>query len=892
MSAETLRGMFMQMVQNIPKERITEDFIRERLRKLAEMIPVELDNDEFEVLARQIEHTCDIHMGTGATVRVPYQPWLAGRKPLIDPFYWTRYRTLLASKGLGPQVIPRIDHVTDEIVDLIDDPLKEGQWERRGLVVGHVQSGKTANYIGVICKAADAGYRVIVLLAGLHNNLRRQTQERVEEGFTGFRTALVGANAGGDIWVGVGKLNPARRPVSLTSTAGDFSAQTAAALGIHLHGLNEPVVLVVKKNMHTLRSLIDWLRHNNLPVGDRIHDSPMLLVDDEADNASINTNADAQTVTRINGLIRELLNLFNKRSYVGYTATPFANIFVDPDSTDSMIGADLFPRDFIKSLDPPSNYVGATRVFGGDGSSDMVRPIRDHHALIPASHKIDWNITALPESLRHAVRAFVVARAIRLLRGDESAHNSMLVNASRFMAIQAQLRNLLHEYIEELRQGILFAHRLSVAEAMQAKAMADLNLSWRTEYSDSEPEWEHIQLRLHDAVAPIKIVEVNTRNPTASLDYGANQAHGLNVIAVGGLSLSRGLTLEGLTVSYFLRNSIMYDTLMQMGRWFGYREGYEDLCRVFMTAEAQGWYTHIADVVEELRAEFRRMEEASLTPADFGLLVRSHPESLIVTARNKMRHAETVTRSVSLAGRLVETARLDARPDALAANRQLLEAFVERLDSRGSPSRTTTGHWLWRSVERDSAAEWINKFINHPAAVSTPRSPMLAFVLDRSDLSLDLWDVVLYSKGVDTVRFGGRGVGPRTRSCTRLAATPPALNVSGSALRLLSRGDEKEGLDDVQLAAAEAAFRLSTPSGAVRSIPDYYYRAERKRPLLMLQVIDAVVEDTHLAEPIVGYGISFPGPVDGKRREVEYVVNTVWMRQEFPEEGDEEGVDV
>jgi hypothetical protein len=888
--------MFLQMVQNVPRERVTEEFIRERIRRLAEAVDEVIGDEELEALARELEHICDVHMGAGNTVRLPYQPWLAARRASIDPFYWNRYRALLASKGFGPQVLPQVDLVTEETLDLLEDPQKEGQWERRGLVMGYVQSGKTANYIGLICKAADAGYRIVGLLAGLHNNLRRQTQERIEEGFTGFRAARVGSNAPGeDIWVGVGRLDRSRRPVSLTSTTGDFTAQTAGALGIELRVLNEPVILVVKKNARILRSLIDWLRHNNLPVGDRIHASPMLLIDDEADNASINTNADAQAVTRINSLIRELLNLFNKRCYVGYTATPFANIFIDPDSSDAMIGADLFPRHFIKSLDAPSNYVGPQVVFGDDESLNIVRSITDHAAYLPLSHNVVWQVSGLPGSLLHALRMFVLAKAVRLARGQDDAHNSMLVNVSRFMAVQGQVRNLIHEYLESLRRSILFSHRLPVAEALASREMLAVHGSWELEYRDCGSTWEDVQTRLHDAIAPIRVVEVNTRNPTAGLDYQAHEPHGLNVVAVGGLSLSRGLTLEGLTVSYFLRNTMMYDTLMQMGRWFGYREGYSDLCRIFMTDDARSWYAYVADVVEELRTEFRNMEAARQTPEDFGLVVRSHPDSLIVTARNKMRHAETVTRAVSLAGRLVETAVLDSRSSAIASNRQLLMEFIARLEARAPAVRTQQmRNWMWRDVDRDTVATFVGRFMNHPAAFTTQREPLLGFILNREEPVLELWDVALYSKtgeedGVSSTTVGPYRIGLQERGCVlATGGEPPALLVSGSKRRVASRGAEREGLSAEQLKAAEDAF---SEVGGTKNIPDRFYRSRRTRPLLMLHVIKPTVEGGEEMGPTVAYGISFPGLGARPLRMVEYVVNTIWLRQEFHDDPDDEGID-
>ena len=165
------------------------------------------------------------------------------------------------------------------------------------------------------------------------------------------------------MYVGVGRFDHTRRPVTFTNTIRDFNKATATGVGIPLQNLTEPAVFVIKKNSSTLKNLLEWLREHSARGGGESIDEPMLLIDDEADNASINIRHGAGEVSRINGQIRDLLRMFDRSCYVGYTATPFANIFIDPDTDDQMRGEDLFPRSFIVSLDPPSNYFGATTVF-------------------------------------------------------------------------------------------------------------------------------------------------------------------------------------------------------------------------------------------------------------------------------------------------------------------------------------------------------------------------------------------------------------------------------------------------------------------------------------------------------------------------------------------------
>ena len=262
--------------------------------------------------------------------------------------------------------------------------------------MGPVQSGKTANYIGVVTKAADAGYRVIIIIAGLQNKLRNQTQRRVDEGFIGFSsTAGPRRQLLKQTILGVGRYDSRRRPSAFTTSHRDFHKGIAESLNVPLKNLRQPAVFVIKKNPSTLRNLIDWLKTHNAQLGTDTIREPMLLIDDEADNASINIKHRMDEISRINGQIRELLNLFDRSNYVGYTANPFANIFIDPDSEDQMVGHDLFPRDFVVSLDPPTNYFGAARVFR-DSADTVLRDVDDHEDLLPTSHRIDHVVTGLP----------------------------------------------------------------------------------------------------------------------------------------------------------------------------------------------------------------------------------------------------------------------------------------------------------------------------------------------------------------------------------------------------------------------------------------------------------------------------------------------------------------
>jgi hypothetical protein len=344
------------------EETITASQIRDRVRDFRKIPGFEVTDEEAERLCKDIEASLDITMAIGSVVQEKFAEWLGSRKAEISPYYWERYRQYLEQKNFPQRVITRLDGVTDRILGLLENPKKPGPWDRRGMVVGHVQSGKTANYTGLICKAADAGYRLIVVIAGIHNNLRNQTQARIDEGFVGRDSATLLSNKTQKL-IGVGKFGASEFPLTVTNTKQDFNKNTATTLGVQLRALNVPAVLVIKKNASTLKHLNEWLRTHNTQGPSSLVDAPMLLIDDEADNASIDISRDPDKASTINSRIRELLRMFNRSCYVGYTATPFANIFIDPDSEQEMLGEDLFPRDFIISLEAPSNYFGASAGF-------------------------------------------------------------------------------------------------------------------------------------------------------------------------------------------------------------------------------------------------------------------------------------------------------------------------------------------------------------------------------------------------------------------------------------------------------------------------------------------------------------------------------------------------
>lgn len=882
---------------SVGKDTIVERaVIEEKARTLAPSCGITEEQQIVEVI-HDLEGRYQISMGDGSlftSSETEFEPWLEDFQSESDNviwYYWKRYKLHLGKQGFPPMVITKIDDQTDKILGLLEYPEKNGGWKRRGLVVGYVQSGKTANYTGVICKAADAGYKVIVVLAGMLNSLRDQTQARIDEGFVGQDITRI-TKKQGDSLVGVGKLNGERLAVTFTNRKSDFRKSIAESLAVNAGHFTEPVILVVKKNTSTLKNLVSWLDTSN--IGKPLNDAPMLLIDDEADQASINTNTADKDPTRINEMIRKLLATFSRASFIGYTATPFANVFIDPLTDDDMLGDDLFPRDFIFSLDAPSNYVSAERIFGDndhpDGHLDILRDIDDNEPQIPLKHKKDLR-PEMPESLKEAIRAYVLILAIRSIRGQSDKHNSMMVNVSRFTNTQTHLKNEIMHYIAILKENVGNHYRLGEHEALTNTVMRELNETWMREFSRfNEPRWKVVQNNLNRGLSKVKVIEVNSSKTSEPLVYEGYEG-GRNIIAVGGLSLSRGLTLEGLVVSYFLRNSVMYDTLMQMGRWFGYRDGYDDLCRIYMLPEAQSWYSHVSSATEELRAEFTRMEMARMTPAEFGLQVRSHPESLIVTARNKMRNGESITKQVSLFGRLVESATLSRDINAINQNRELLKRTIKQLDV-GNAERKNGSSYLWREVDLEIVTDFINGFNNHPYSQLTQSQPILDYMKKlRDEDGVASWDVALYGVGSGKglpYEFDGITLNTQTRTLDSKRTDKGKLLFN--KLRVGSRGSQ-EGIvlsDDERQKIKESSKK--------KAVSDAKFRQFRSRPLLMIHPVTLFVsgdESPLFDEPVIAFGVSFHGDSAVTRGHlVDYVVNTVYWNNEYGdllEDEEEEG---
>ena len=840
-------------------------------------------------------------------------PWLKEFKAnqSTDWDFWTRYVMYLKKdKHFPDAVIAHLDALTDEILDHLFNPQMENvQIDKKGLVVGQVQSGKTANYTGLICKAADAGFNFIVVLAGIHNNLRSQTQTRLDEGFLGFDTQYVRKYEEGlSQKIGVGCYKGFKHAIANSITTseenGDFTQGRADSLGINFD-TPTPFLLVVKKNVSVLKRLYAWL-HTHAGDG-KITTKSLLVIDDEADNASINTNKKEYDPTKINLQIRQIISQFAKSAYVGYTATPFANIFI-PLAND-----DLFPRDFIINLPAPDNYIGPEKVFGTsvtpDESNDdllpIVHTIDDYSDFVPEKHKKNDPLPTydqIPDSLRTALKCFIITCAIRMARGQGNKHNSMLIHITRFQIWQNAIKELVEKLfgyykseieagdpivLEELRcifeeDTPLYKSYKTVTEEIKASSFKDIDTRIKVH------TWEEIRPLLFKAVQKIEVKSINGSSGDV-LTYYEHEETGVSVIAIGGDKLSRGLTLEGLSVSYFLRASKMYDTLMQMGRWFGYRPGYVDLCRLFTSPELNGWFRHITMASEELRAEFNYLAEARSTPDKYALKVRSHPGCLQITSLSKMRYTNNV--QVSWASRLVETYQLQMDAQVRADNLRYTEGLLSPLPEPERPD----GHkecFLWRSVPLEDILDYFHKFKVGKQLVKVNFDLICEYIETLAQSGeLTEWNVALMSRSVcerhSHYKFAEKY---DANNFFRTAASDTHSGNYSESYYIRKNhivGDRTDEFMDLDKATLEEALKVTIarkndtakPWKESYPAPDIVrgeYRP-RTQPLLMIYPLNPRGADSSLPDngiPFIGLVIAFPSTC---RTDIaySYVVNQV-----------------
>ena len=880
------------------EEQVTQNALERTVGAVVSM--PQFGNIDRNRLLKELEAKNNTHVGGYSVIDDnDFSAWVTGAQETRPFKFWKRYRHYLDKKKRFPrEVLEQLDRLTDDILDRLRDPQTAGKWDRRGLVVGDVQSGKTSNYTGLICKAVDAGFPLVIVLAGVHNSLRSQTQFRLDEGFLGFDTRLNLLAVQGNQRIGAGKMPSAPFLVahSLTSSSdgGDFKQATAKGTQV-IPGGHDPVILVVKKRVSILKNLLAWvlsvrgIDDSTVPGGRTIKDVPLLVIDDEADNASANTNEyrdddgnideDADP-TKTNALIRKLLTAFEKSAYVGYTATPFANVFMHHKAFSAQYGEDLFPRSFIINIPAPSNYIGPEKVFGlnrpgTEGESPglpIIRRVSDATACFPPKHRKGLTVSALPDSLREAILAFILACSARRARGEHEANNSMLVHVTRFTLVQDQVARLIDEELADIRRQLEFPGTGGNAARLLQRLWDSDFVSSTPKVRDLLPEhdlpeltWTQVREQLFDATKRISVRRINGSAKDA-LDYGDHPS-GLSVIAVGGDKLSRGLTLEGLSVSYFVRTSRMYDTLMQMGRWFGYRPRYADLCRLYTSSDLVDWYRHIATATAELREEFDLMFANGESPLKFGNRVRTHPDGMLITAANKMRSGASVRAGFS--GTISETVSFDI--SSAEHNLNTLAEFLEELPRIDGKSRYT-----WTGVEGARVAELMGTLKTSRDSWKANSKAISDYITNRvaADRLCD-WTVALIANGRSKVP--GR-IGPYDVILTERENHMPGDREKVTIGRLVSPIDETIDFDRTQvdqaLGETVAAWeRKSLPKrDQPKSASGLFIRSQRspERGLLLIYPINADLDDNI---PIMGFAVSFPFDTDAPL--IDYAENSV-----------------
>lgn len=896
---------YLQLYLKDNNKIITKEELKEKIGIFEVVSNCKLTEEEKKELIEDILSENQYYITIDSEVsKNEYREWLPEweeeqkAKGVKDYFYYSnRYeRYLLEEQGFSPRIVKNISEINKKILNYLPNPEKTGEWITKGLVMGYVQSGKTANYISLINRAADVGYKFIILIAGVHNNLRSQTQQRINEGFIGYDSLK-------NEKIGVGKINARRKPNTLTTVNHDFSRQLIPHFNFSPDSFKEPVILVIKKNAHTLKNLISWLKSAKQQSSHS--DYPLLLIDDEADNASINTNTE-ENPTTINARIREILNMFNRRVYIGYTATPFANIFIDDQAEHEDKGVDLFPDDFIITLNAPENYIGAKTIFldkkfqGKD--YDIIRHIEDNELCIPAKPKKNFELECLPDSLKEAIRLFVLASVIKTERDKKLKYTTMLINVTFKKHLHYRLEYLVNEELEKFLNGIYARDKEILKEFKELYLKEYVYSTYTNDYTPSPEMFDGYIDKIADNIEKFKVVTVNS--DSKGLDYN-EYPDGLFVIAIGGYSLSRGFTLEGLTVSYFIRTTKMYDTLLQMGRWFGYRNKYEDLCRIYMPKETEVWYQHIAEVVEELKEDLKELQLSKRPPKDYGLKIRTHPESLLITARNKMQNTGEIMEFVNVcySGQLIETRLISTDKNDIRANFEVFKKHLWNL-SRLYTYTPNKNNYLFSNVPYEKIVEILSGFKSN-MTMKTFMDPegfknsIIDYILKGSDFELSEWDIAV--KSISSNRnenIAGLKIGITKR---RVLEENGFYLLSGKKYRLGDSSDEAIGLDldykkikEIYLneKMEELIKNGYTDKNEIEKRlkntipPGWYIRKYRKKPLLTFYMLDlykdSVKKGELIEDNVIAYAISFPetqNNICSDERIAKYKVNKVFLRE-------------
>ncbi|MDA1852397.1 Z1 domain-containing protein [Bacillus cereus] len=631
--------------------------------------------------------------------------WFQDTHPTYS-YFWSRYEKYLKEIKHWPHnTIATIDDSTNEILRSIGNPKSIHNFDKRGLVLGYVQSGKTANFTGVVNKAFDIGYKLIIVLAGMHNDLRSQTQLRLEREVVGTVDSIT------DEKQGVALIKTGGTQIETWTTVQD-DISTNNAIGIK--NLDKPILLVVKKQKDVLPKLIELIKTSIKHSG---INPPVLIIDDEADQASVDASGkNTDDPSKINQLIRELLNLFDQKSYVGYTATPFANLLIRANVNHIEVGKDLYPKDFVIALPKPEGYCGPDEYFNTSGYLEDNKPMfirylssEDTSILDRMRTKDDAGLfTEVPQSMEEAILAFLLAGAIRNLRGQNGEHNSMLIHTSRLTDVQNSMCSTIKGFYKKLSNDLIYNSKSTYIIKLK-EIYEDDFLEVQSSCESSKEfrvfAWEEIYKEIKSIASKVEVMEINGESEDA-LEYDKHKENGLYVIAIGGNKLSRGLTLEGLTVSYYYRGSSMYDTLMQMGRWFGFRNGYMDLCRIYTSEEIAENFEYLARVMSELREEFDKIAEDGMTPEEYAIKMLTH-NTMKITSPAKMGTAES---PITYTGTMQQTRSFEKNKEFYSNNMKATVQLINNIEQEFKERTKGTKYHLAKDVPSQVIIEFLRSY--------------------------------------------------------------------------------------------------------------------------------------------------------------------------------------
>lgn len=831
---------------------------------------------------------------------------------------WQLYRKRLFSVGFKEEVVNEVERATLKILKRLSGDTTEIQ-PVKGLVIGNVQSGKTANMAALMAMAADWGWNMFIVLSGTIDNLRKQTQNRL----------LGDLNCPGNLnWNGLEHLS--KKPILGQRTQDLHFEKTS----------KQRYFTVCLKNPGRLRGLIQWLQSD----ANKQKQMKILVIDDEADQAGINTaNVNSATIRTINRLIRDLVNGRNEKSqeisnkyqamnYIGYTATPYANI-LNEAGEDS-----LYPRNFISTLSVSKEYFGPQQIFGLEGGEynydglDIVRLI-DEEDLQAIKDIHDKGSMYVPLALQNSICWFLCGVACMRLWGykkpismlihtsQKTDHHKNVAEAVRDWIVSKELNDLIgkceivwnaettqftfekfrEQYPqydmddEEINRYPTFEDVREELKILLGKDLTNIPLDEDDEFTYHEG--------IHMCIDNCKNNGINDDGMHVRLAYPTSDnmpTPAPAFIVIGGATLSRGLTIEGLISTFFLRSVSQADTLMQMGRWFGYRKGYELLPRLWITSKTNAQFKFLAALDQELRDEIHEMDTLGKSPANYGPRVKNTPKAsfIRITAKNRMQSAKAT--DMDFSGSFNQTYLFDNDVNILQNNLESVEDFITSLGQPEIHKECNKKHAnnsiIWRNVDFSLVKEFLQRYkFNQRLGVFNDISSVITWIEKITmEGKLENWNVVLAGKGSNKNLVWNSPVGPVNKvSRTRKKVK----NESDTVINIGVLRDPKDVIADVDL---EGQYRDVIDK--IASFKSKYAKEIRSlagldsTPQLLIYVIDKnskVVkksetrEDLNAVEDIVGICLNIPG---GKRgTDYTATVSIHMQNNPFDDEGDLEG---